>query len=388
MDGVAVKRATEARGAGFSLVELMVALTIGAILLGGAVTLFVNNRANYQINNDLSRLQESARFALDMMSHDIRMAGYFGCVSDTERVTNRVPVATAGDLWDISSPIEGVEHSAATPAWQPSGHGTTLSGLGLAADIGSGATPAPQVYKILAGTDALTLRYLVGDRIDAGGPAGTPDGIPDWQVVAPSNIGTLTLNYYDANSTAATELATTGLAAIADCGSGDVFQVKNLAGGTITVQNNLSRAYDPSSQPMLAPFHAVRYYVGVNGNGEPALFRARIGAALQEVPEELFEGVENMQVLYGVDIQDADGNPQPDGIPEQYYDAVNVPDWTRVHSVRIGLLLRSQPFGRSDAVLGQPNQVSVNRTLIPVDTTDSRRRRVFTTTVLARNFSE
>ena len=81
---------------GFSLVELMVAITLGAILLGGAVTLFVNNRETYNVTNDLARLQETARFAMDTIIKDLRMAGYFGCHNRLDAVENNLAVTTDG----------------------------------------------------------------------------------------------------------------------------------------------------------------------------------------------------------------------------------------------------------------------------------------------------
>ena len=94
---------------GLSLVELMVAITISLILLGGAVSLFVNNRINYQHNDNLSRLQENARFAMEFLVRDLRMAGYFGCPDDIGKVDNNLAIGTAGDLEDVSFPIEGFE---------------------------------------------------------------------------------------------------------------------------------------------------------------------------------------------------------------------------------------------------------------------------------------
>jgi len=102
---------------GFSLVELMVAITLGAIILAGAITLFVNNRDTYRTTNELSRLQETARYALGMLVKDIRMAGYFGCADRLDTVTPNVPVGTVGELWDfnldaavgnIVPPVEGL----------------------------------------------------------------------------------------------------------------------------------------------------------------------------------------------------------------------------------------------------------------------------------------
>lgn len=63
--------------AGFSLVELMVAITITALLMLGMVEIFASNKAASDLQQGLSRLQENARFANFFMSRQIRNAGYF-----------------------------------------------------------------------------------------------------------------------------------------------------------------------------------------------------------------------------------------------------------------------------------------------------------------------
>src|SRR5690554_5075136 len=67
---------------GVSLIELMVALAIGTVLVLGLVQVFAASRAAYQTSEGLARVQENARFALDFLQRDIRMAGHFGCVND------------------------------------------------------------------------------------------------------------------------------------------------------------------------------------------------------------------------------------------------------------------------------------------------------------------
>ena len=52
------------RQCGLSLVELMVALLIGALLTLAVVRIFVGARASYTVTEDLSRIQENARFAI------------------------------------------------------------------------------------------------------------------------------------------------------------------------------------------------------------------------------------------------------------------------------------------------------------------------------------
>jgi type IV pilus assembly protein PilW len=76
-------------GRGFTLIELMVALAISSFLLIGAVTIYMQGRTSFRINESISRLQEDARFALDMLEPDIRMASYFGLQSRPAMVENR-----------------------------------------------------------------------------------------------------------------------------------------------------------------------------------------------------------------------------------------------------------------------------------------------------------
>ena len=46
---------------GLSLIELMVALTIGSLLIIGAVSVYVQSRTTYRINETVARMQENAR---------------------------------------------------------------------------------------------------------------------------------------------------------------------------------------------------------------------------------------------------------------------------------------------------------------------------------------
>lgn len=77
------------RIAGVTLIELMVALTIGSFLMLGTVTVFTQSRTTYRVNESLSRLQENARFVIDAIEPDLRMASYFGLTSRGTKIVNR-----------------------------------------------------------------------------------------------------------------------------------------------------------------------------------------------------------------------------------------------------------------------------------------------------------
>ena len=89
--------------AGFSLVEIMIALLIGLFLLGGILQMFSANQQTYRMQSSLARLQENGRIALDFLARDIRIAGYWGCLSGLNSVPSITDIdgtdnnAVAGD---------------------------------------------------------------------------------------------------------------------------------------------------------------------------------------------------------------------------------------------------------------------------------------------------
>ena len=68
--------------AGFSLIEMMVAMALGVLVLGAAIAVFQTNQRTYLANEGLGRIQESARVAYEMMTRDIRSAGSSACSNE------------------------------------------------------------------------------------------------------------------------------------------------------------------------------------------------------------------------------------------------------------------------------------------------------------------
>ena len=78
---------------GMTLIELTVAMAIGLFLIGGALYVYSQSKNSYRAGDSLARLQESARFALDTLEPDIRLARYWGLNSEPARIT--VPAGIA-----------------------------------------------------------------------------------------------------------------------------------------------------------------------------------------------------------------------------------------------------------------------------------------------------
>src|SRR5690554_7569775 len=105
------------RSRGVSLIELLVALAIGAVLVLGLVQVFGASRAAYQMSEGMARVQENARFAMDFLQRDLRMAGHFGCSTDQAH------------LLDDSAPgIERIQLHFGTPVELPLNFRVSIQG--------------------------------------------------------------------------------------------------------------------------------------------------------------------------------------------------------------------------------------------------------------------
>ena len=70
------KTETHHRQKGFTLVEIMVALTLSLVLIGGVIQIYLSSKESFRVQNELARLQENQRIALEFIQNDIRRAGF------------------------------------------------------------------------------------------------------------------------------------------------------------------------------------------------------------------------------------------------------------------------------------------------------------------------
>jgi type IV pilus assembly protein PilW len=64
---------------GFTILEVLVAIIISVILMGGAIMMLSSNKRVYAVQSELAQMQSNARFVIDEFNRELRMAGYFGC---------------------------------------------------------------------------------------------------------------------------------------------------------------------------------------------------------------------------------------------------------------------------------------------------------------------
>lgn len=80
---------------GLSMIELMIGTAIGMFLVAGAVTVFVSNLGNSRRLLQEARVNQDLRAAADLISRDLRRAGYWGNAIAGTVVTAPATTATA-----------------------------------------------------------------------------------------------------------------------------------------------------------------------------------------------------------------------------------------------------------------------------------------------------
>ena len=56
---------------GFTLVELMIGMTLGLVLIGGVVGLFLQSSQSFRVDENVARMQDQARFAMDQLTRGL-----------------------------------------------------------------------------------------------------------------------------------------------------------------------------------------------------------------------------------------------------------------------------------------------------------------------------
>ncbi|MEL7186951.1 MAG: PilW family protein [Pseudomonadota bacterium] len=316
---------------GMTIVEILIAMLLGLFLVGGVLQVFSSSKQSHRVHEATARMQETGRMGIEIIARDVRMADFWGCASDLNNVTNNLDNAGTGYVDFGSGGLAGTEGAAGAP-------------------------------------DTITLR----------GGFGTGMGIePPYGPQASANI----------KVAAGNDLEQSDIVFVADCSSADIFQISNANPGTAgTIVHNTGSATEPGNYNATNPgcpgsnahclskiygadaqlfeVQEIAYTVATGSEGEPALFRNG---------QEFLDGVEDLQVLYG---EDLDGN----GVADYFVAANQVTDMEQVVSIRFAIVARS----RNDNLTGGVNQTYtiLGGTRTP---NDQRLRQTYTSTVNIRN---
>ncbi len=353
---------------GFSLIELMIGITLGMIVIAGVTAVFINSN---QTRNDIERANrqiENGRFASSMLADDLRMAGYLSSFDPYTSIIMPLnpPLSGASALTAIPDPCETSVTGAA---------GSLMNTFFIhvqGVDDATALTVPSCLSDVKAGTDILVIRRV--SSCVAGPTAGSG-----------CDAAILGVPYFQAsNCNMAGELAT-------NTGSNTDYQA-------YFVLSTSSSAFTKRNLDCLANADYrrlfVRIYFVANNNeasdGIPTLKRAELGpSGFTIVP--LVDGIENIQFEYGMDTG-ADGLVDVyRSNPSSYNGCAGVDclfNWLRTYSVKVYVLARSTTTttGHVDSktyVLGKKADGTTDNSFGPYS--DAYKRIAFTSTVRLDN---
>jgi type IV pilus assembly protein PilW len=291
---------------GLSLIEMMVAMVIGAVLIFGAGQVYVNSKGAYNVNESVARLQETARYAMSVIEPDVRMSNYWGLLKGAAVIVGQLPQGLLVPLAPVA---------AGGPA--------NVCGRNFATDVSTNLQGDNNAYTLstskLAGCD--TLLDLSTGAVWTTTPVATADTLTVRRASvfdsAPGPAGTLQV----CTSRIAGRLMSDGLAA--SCPAAVAGQAEALA--TSKLKNLIVDTY----------------YIDRNSQQQanlPSLRRktlTSVGGVTQFRDQEIIAGVEDMQVQFGID---PIGNT---GVATRYVNPDGVPAGAQIVAVRVWLLVRA-----------------------------------------------
>jgi type IV pilus assembly protein PilW len=343
---------------GLTMVELMIALAVGLFLTGMISAIFVAGKGSNRYQEAMSRMQESARYAMDYMGRTIRNAGYQGCGS-ISKFANTINGGTSNWWLNLSSPLIGYEGGVSTYPTQ----------------IVSTSPVSP-----VANTDAfVTVGFDDSDNL-----AVTGHNAPSAQI-----------------DTTTHSIKPGTVLVITDCAQTTVFQmsgptnnnnnasnVVHNEGNTISPGNcykglgascsatEKNYTFQPGASILRLASNAFYIRPSSTTANVNSLWTVALGndasGNVTTLPQEIAEGVENMQIEYG---EDTDS----DGVPNRYVTANNVSAWPNVITVRVSLLMATLENNLSSGA----QTYTYNGTTTTA--TDRRVRRTFTSVFALRN---
>lgn len=359
-----VARRRYTRGA--TLVEFLIAGTIGVFLLAGVLQVLNAVRDTNGVMRSISDIQDSGWSAMRLLDKDISMAGFGGCASGETLETSFTMVARSLPR-DTNLFVEALMGFTAkqNDRWQTKPGQTAPMYEGIQNPV----SDSDIVRVMRGGSHGVSVQNnmsRLGDGLKV------------------ENNGRLTFEKDD-------------IVMVSDCASADVFSITNepdnqanptnikFDGKENRRQNRLTKLYGTES--FVRPFSINYYYVGFTGREDSSGREVR---ALFKLPQdgepiELIQGVDTMQVLYGERL--TNGSIRYSDVSKDDI------DWRNVISLRIALLVSSNGLlpgmaedNNTYSVAGEPVGPGQGGSGL-THGGDSRLRRVFSTTVHLHNKS-
>lgn len=359
--GIFLQRKTQR---GISLIEFMVAITIGMIIVAALSLVLVYSMQSRTEVEKQSQQLENGRYAMSLLNQDIQLAGFWG--------EYQPPNTT---VWQTPDPCSNVKTVIGfTPA---DGLGLVNMPVALQGYSDSATTPSC-VSNRKSGTDMIVVRRLrtTALNIDADADGAIDSGFttPNAYFMQNSNCSVSPQEdvfAFDFNP------ASFGLHKVMPVVSGSISSCKN--GGLGGIRQYVSRIFYVSTCNLCSPNDGIPTLKMVELIPQSSACSGTSCGAFRTTA--LAEGIENLQLEYGVD------STGMGGVPDIYDPSPALANWANVTAVKVFLLSRNNTASAdyTDDKTYSLNSAGIALTGTPFN--DQFRRHVYTATVRASNLS-
>ncbi|HEY4143858.1 PilW family protein [Pinirhizobacter sp.] len=294
---------------GFSLVEMMIAVVLGIVVVGGLINLFIANRKGYQLQSGANYLQQNVRVAADRIGWSLRMADFWG--GNDYNSININSTATAA----ITATGGSCTQAWATSVVPNSTGGGSVFGYSGSDTFPLGAACIGDAANYVKGSDVIVMRYVDTQMLSPGpvpAEAATIGANPSQVYLVTAVGGQATL--FAGSPVPSTPTNSDSIRGYVFPYRVDVYYLR----------------------PCSAPTTAVCAATDDNGAPLPTLMRMYLRSDGKFISEAVIDGVEQLKVSYGVSA--ADGNSPA---PTSYMTASEVTAanaWDRVVSAAVSVV--------------------------------------------------
>jgi type IV pilus assembly protein PilW len=377
---------------GMTLVELLVAMAISLFLLAAIGLVYMTSKTGFTYANNTSRMSEDASFAVESVSRDIRMAGFAGCTGASMDAGTDGILYTADDV-PKNPKLDKVTGLTLTAAQQPNPFSTTVFSASTAVLGFDGTGTAAAAARTALGTSSSYTMVPNSAVLYVAGGSANAVQINTITTAASDRIEIGTADPYNWSNNFASSAKPFFL--ISDCKGSEVFRASSMAtsAGIKSLVTDTSPAVflnTYSQDAIIMPLVTSTYFLATRtGATNPSLYRRNFNGSLTTV-EEIVPNVEAMTFQYGENTSCINNDASCTASTTPSYrsdvyraDSTSVLDWSRVVSVRIGLIMVSEDASQTTGA--DPAITWLGGTYTPASTTDRRLRRPYSTTVSIRN---
>jgi type IV pilus assembly protein PilW len=283
---------------GVTLIELMIALTLGMIIVIAVTNIYLSNRAAFRSHEALAQIQQNARIAFELVNNDVREAGGNPCGVPSSQVVNALnsPTTNWWSNW-AGGIVQGFDRDMGDTAPIAIGTGATQRASATDAIIVRGTTP------VSTGQELVITNHNTGATTFTISSAPSNISVGDVLMACdPKEAAIFQVTSKDDGAKTVVHDIGAAVVSPGNCSKDLGFPIDPLSLGDCTKVTTYQ--FEKTGSGMLSRLYSVFWYIGNNDHGGTSLFRVRTAytttpaKSVKNDIQEIADGVTDMKLEY------------------------------------------------------------------------------------------